>query len=71
MPLFERQSASFIVRVWCEPDRLADSNAPLEWRGSIEHIDSGRRVYFRDLHAIEDFVRICIETPFADGDVPP
>lgn len=69
MLLLEHRSASFIVRVWCEPDRAAESAANFEWRGSIEHLDSGRRSYFRELSAIVEFIRECIEDP-APADAP-
>jgi hypothetical protein len=55
MALIGDRSASFIVRVWREPReprRLA-----AEWRGSIEHVGSRRKVFFRRLEDIAEFVR--------------
>lgn len=55
MPLLEDRTASFIVRIWREggeaPGALGD------WRGSIEHVHSGQRAFFRDLAAIVQFMR--------------
>jgi hypothetical protein len=54
MALLEDRSASFIVRVWCE------SGAGLEvqaWRGSVEHVGSGDRVFFSELDAMLCFMR--------------
>lgn len=70
MALLEDHSASFIVRIWRElGDELgAGTTASQEWRGSIEHVQSGRKVYFRELKAIAEFMQrhlaeIGIETP--------
>ena len=55
MALLDDRSAAFIVRVWCERgdgpgDRVRD------WRGSIEHVESGERVFFRELHVMTEFM---------------
>lgn len=55
MALIGDRSASFIVRIWREP-REPRQLAP-EWRGSIEHVGSHRKVFFRRLEDIADFVR--------------
>lgn len=55
MPLLEDNSVSFIVRIWCEPQ--AQEQGTREWRGSIEHVHSGRRGFFRDIRAITEFMR--------------
>ncbi|UXY14500.1 hypothetical protein N8I74_14405 [Chitiniphilus purpureus] len=54
MTLLEDQSASFIVRIWREHGET--DNAPAEWRGSIEHVQTGQRGFFRELRAIERFM---------------
>lgn len=55
MALLEDHTASFIVRIRREvggaPGTLGD------WRGSIEHVPSGRRAFFRDLGAIVNFMK--------------
>lgn len=56
MPLLEDRSAAFIVRVWCErgDDPTGDVKA---WRGSIEHVPSGQRVYFQELEVVLAFMK--------------
>ena len=55
MPLLEDRTASFIVRIWRETAELPTSAC--EWRGSIEHVASGQRGFFRDLPAILDYMK--------------
>jgi len=46
---------SFILRIWQE---ASESEEPSDdWRGSIDHVGTGRRLYFRDLDGISRFVR--------------
>ncbi len=55
MALLGDLTAVFIVRIWCEhgddPDRTP------EWRGSVEHVESGQRTYFRHLEAMLEFMK--------------
>jgi hypothetical protein len=44
----------FIVRVWQEPSQ----SAPAHWRGSVEHVPSGQRVYFESLNDLTDFIAL-------------
>lgn len=55
MALLEDRTAVFIVRIWCERGD-ADATMP-EWRGSVEHVESGQRVFFRNLEAVVDFMK--------------
>ena len=55
MTLLEDRTAVFIVRVWCERGD-GDSTAN-EWRGSVEHVESGQRVFFRNLDAVQEFMK--------------
>jgi hypothetical protein len=55
MPLFEDRSAAFIVRVWCESGEVP--GAVRAWRGSVEHVASGNRSFFTELHAVIAFMR--------------
>ena len=50
----EGKTHVFIVRLWCEPREI--DGAPLEWRGVIEHVPTGRRHFFRDLDDILAFI---------------
>lgn len=59
MALLEDRSAAFIVRIWCERGD-ATSVAP-EWRGSVEHVQTGQRVFFRHLDAVLDFMKPHLE----------
>ncbi|RQP23033.1 hypothetical protein [Piscinibacter terrae] len=59
MSLLEDHSASFIVRIWRE--RGEGQAVSQEWRGSIEHVQSGRRSFFRDLSAIASFMKPHLE----------
>lgn len=55
MSLLEDHTASFIVRIRREPGHSAGGDG--DWRGSIEHVPSGRRASFRDLAAIINFMK--------------
>jgi hypothetical protein len=46
---------SFIVRIWHEEED-EEGHGPV-WRGSIDHVGSGRRLYFCDLEGILGFIR--------------
>jgi ketosteroid isomerase-like protein len=55
MALLEDRTAVFIVRVWCE---LGDADSAVtEWRGSVEHMQSGQRVFFRHLESVLEFMK--------------
>jgi hypothetical protein len=56
----EDSSAAYIVRVWLEHREIA--GAPVEWRGSIEHVESGSVKYLTDLREIARFIRPFLET---------
>lgn len=67
--LLEDNAAAFIVRVWLEHRDI--ENAPIEWRGSIEHVASGRIRYLTDLDEIARFVRPYLEAMGASAGKPP
>ncbi len=48
------RSHSFLIRIWDDAEEQ-DSDAP-RWRGSIENVGSGNRLYFQDLQAILRFI---------------
>jgi len=48
----ERLEHLFIVRIWQEADRSGVS----QWRGSVEHVPSGQRLYFTSLGDLTDFI---------------
>ncbi len=50
----ERPQHMFIVRVWYEPDPAS----PGQWRGLVEHVPSGQRMYFVSLADMTDFIAL-------------
>lgn len=54
MDLFEANTHVFILRFWLEPREI--EGAEPEWRGVIEHVQSGERRYFRNLEVMLSFV---------------
>ena len=46
---------SFIVRIWQE---ATDNEAnTVTWRGSIDHVNSAKRLYFQDWDAAVSFIQ--------------
>ena len=62
--LLEDNTSAYIVRVWLEPREVA--GAPVEWRGSIEHVASGMTRYLTDLDEIGRFIRPFLEAMGVD-----
>jgi hypothetical protein len=46
---------SFVVRIWNDASNSPEIAA--SWRGSIDHVGSGKRVYFRDLQKMMRFIQ--------------
>jgi hypothetical protein len=59
-----RQQHLFIVRLWHEPSQIA---APGQWRGSVEHAESGQRRYFIALGDLTEFVASQLGEAQLDG----
>lgn len=57
--LLEDNAAAYIVRVWLEHREV--EGAPVTWRGSIEHVASGRIKYLTDLDEIVRFIQPSLE----------
>jgi hypothetical protein len=55
MALLEDRTAAFIVRIWCE--RGDEDAAHVEWRGSVEHVQTGERTFFRHLETVVEFMK--------------
>ncbi len=50
-----RDIHSFIVRIWNE---ATDQNGvPVTWRGSIDHVGGGERLYFYELDGVIRFIQ--------------
>ncbi len=47
----------FIVRLWLEAREIPDADP--EWRGTVEHVPSGHRVYVKCLDEITGFISRC------------
>ncbi len=43
----------FVVRVWRE---ASQANPGGQWRGSVEHVPTGQRIYFASLEALLEFI---------------
>jgi hypothetical protein len=54
MALLEDNTQVFMVRIWLETREIED--APLAWRGVIEHVPSRQRRYFSELSEVTKFV---------------
>jgi hypothetical protein len=67
--LIEDHAAAYIVRVWLEHRDFED--APVAWRGSIEHVASGKVRYLTDLDEIARFIRPYLEAMGASVGKPP
>jgi hypothetical protein len=73
MPTVEGEASRqmFILRFWHEPSQ----ERPGAWRGSVDHVDSGKRFYFARLDDMQDFIRKALENgeagqaPSSPGDV--
>jgi len=53
-PSLEKDTQSFIIRVWREGQD--DESALSSLRGTIDHVGSGQRVYFRDVGRVARFI---------------
>ena len=51
-PLAIHPTATFVVRMWAEPINEDHS----EWRGQVEHLQSGEKRYFQQLDKMMEFV---------------
>jgi len=65
---------AFVVKIWLERREIA--GAPAEWRGRIDHVQSGGRRYIRDLSDIMRFIQSFLESAESnlaesDTDMPP
>lgn len=54
MESLEEHTNSFLVRIWLESREI--EGADPEWRGRIDHVQSGERAYFRSLDRMVGFI---------------
>lgn len=52
----QRRDHLFIVKIWQEPG-ASDAPAEAMWRGSVQHVQSDERIYFRRLADLNEFMR--------------
>ena len=50
-----RSEHLFVVRVWREPSQAAP---PGQWRGAVEHVSTGQRIYFASLAELNQFMLV-------------
>lgn len=53
MKSIKETTQAFVVRIWIEPQQMRDAK-PI-WRGVIERVDSGDRVYFDQLDKMSTY----------------
>lgn len=51
----DNDTHAFIVRVWVETQDNPSRKAA--WRGSIDHVTDGKRIYFQDLSYVVRFIQ--------------
>ena len=54
MKSIEEHANSFVIRIWREPREVRGSDP--EWRGRIEHVQSGERMYFLSFDKLIEFM---------------
>jgi hypothetical protein len=62
----ERSQHLFLVHIWQEPGEEAASG----WRGSVEHVPSRQRMYFKSLRDLNDFILLRLGSLAAPADTP-
>jgi hypothetical protein len=53
----DRPQHLFIVRLWSE------NKPPGPWRGSVEHVPTGQKLYFTSLGDMNDFITLRLALP--------
>ena len=61
MAFTKETTQSFIVRVWIEPREDEYEGMKPEWRGVIENVGNGERVYFNHLDQVTIYLTSFIE----------
>jgi len=58
-----QSSQVFMLRLW--PEDMGGGQT--DWRGRVQHMNSGEARYFRDWPTLESFVEELLRRPEADG----
>jgi hypothetical protein len=59
----ERLEHRFVVHVWFESAGRTNG----QWRGEVDHVGHGRRLYFSSLGDLVDFIKIRLGEPAVPG----
>lgn len=59
MTFFEAEAHSFVLRIWLE--NRDDPHQPGEWRGWVDHVQSGRRFHFREFEDIGRIINTIVD----------
>jgi hypothetical protein len=51
----QMDTQSFVVRIWQEA--IDNEGSTVTWRGSIDHVNSARRLYFQDWETVLSFIQ--------------
>lgn len=64
----DRRQHLFVVRTWRESSRVVPVD---QWRGSVEHVSSGQRVYFTHISDLNQFLLTCMTADLeGEGSAP-
>jgi hypothetical protein len=61
MTRFDKEAHSFVIRMWRENRDQPDAEG--EWRGWIDHVQTGKRHYFRQVQTISRIVSGYVSEP--------
>lgn len=50
-----RHEHLFLIHIWSQ---IGPENTVSGWRGSVQHVASGQRLYFATLHDLNDFISL-------------
>lgn len=70
MAFTKEKTESFILRVWIEPREHEYEGMKPEWRGVIENVGNGERVYFKHLDQVTIYLTSFIEAIGGTVDKP-
>jgi hypothetical protein len=54
MKSFCEDTHSFVLRCWREPRELEEAESV--WRGEVEHVPTGKRIYFKNFEELKQFL---------------
>ena len=63
----DRVEHVFLVRMWLERGQTRDDS---QWRGSVQHVASGRRLFVGSPGEVGDFIGLQLRTPTEEPGPP-